>query len=745
MQSYFSKFIPPTTLSKVLFTTAFVVSTGLFQAIDIWNTHFNHHTWLYFLYSLLKITTLAFLAIACHSAGKILLSQECIAFLPRRFSSIDVLLFRLFSGSCFIGIIYFIAGYFNAYYYITALVITAPLIYKSYDGIASITSKLYTNSILNFSFKYIYLLNVPIVILTIISLTDAYIRGANTPTLTADVDIPNHYLNYYSQALYRFNGWWPTNHLLGFYYLKGSGLYFLGMSLTDPHGASLVGYLFFCFTLLLFYRTLSFYLPSNTTILFGGFLFTLSRFNHIVTYYKLHIMINSMALFAIYSSLVLLHLNIFSKRLNLALICFGVGFSICYPTMAIFASIFVSIALLFSFFTSKLEALKSLSYLVVSLLVSSTAIFIINYKMTGVFDYSMRAFDSFWNLDVFSSWMDPANLMIQLGLDYTDGKFNSLMSITNFQNGIQRFFQDIIVFSSPYSFHSLISSSIITTIIVINFFSIIFPDVFCLNSSQRTTIKFILICSFIYFIVLASINHMALNRAFLASSFLCILLLTSSLALVSSLIAHHFHFQHSYIIFISIIAALFTPQISNDIRPADWPFYSKAFIGKFTLLDSSEYNYPTRFYYDLQNALPSDSKALLLTSQNGALTIPKSIYQLGYSSDLRNLTTQILFGKPHNAVNALRMNNIRYAVIDIRKPLMYISLAPIFHPDFFFKHWKLFLKNDHFYVFELSPDISNDSDFIFLSTYRSMLMDIDKSHIRAYDKAHSIIHSKDYF
>jgi len=727
---------PSSVLPKLFFTVFFILNTLFFQIADVWSNHFNDHSWIYIPYSILKITSLVFLAMICHAAGKVILSGKRIGMLPQEFLFIDLVLFRFFSGASLIGLYYFIAGYIGAYYYITSLIVTVPLIYSSYQDLSIGLTRLKQFFVSLRPANFSLLINIAIVSVTVLSLTDTYLRGANTPTLTADVDIPNHYLNFYYQALNRFHGWWPTNHLLGFYYLKGSGVYFLGMGLTDVHGASLVGYLFYFFTLILFYRFISLTTNSNTLILFGGLLFTLSRFNHIVTYYKTHIMINSMAIFAMYSSILLLILNKKSRVITLALIAFGIGFPICYPTMAIFTSFLIFICIAYSFLTTRREAAGALSALVIALLVSSAVVFIINNKLTGVYDYSMRLFDSSWDLDTFSKWMDPANLRIQLGLDSTDGKSNNLLSMTSLSTGIQLFFQDIVIFTSPYDSHLIVSYLLIIFIILTQASAFIFPGIYSLDTKQRLAARYIALCGLVYFTVLAGINHMALNRAFLASSFLCVLLFTSSLSFASSLISSRFHFKHSQIILTLLCAAAFTPQFMNDIRPADWPHYFKAFSGKFTLLDSSEYNYPTKFYYELQNSLPKNSKVLLLTASNGALTIPDSIFQLGYSSDIRKNTSLILYSPPNIAIDALKEDEIHYAVIDTRKPLIYMCLSPIFNPDTLFDYWKILTKDGHFIVLELSPGTPNIPDNDFLTQYRKMLHNIDKSHLRAYDKAH---------
>ena len=238
-----------TTAAKLKYCTAalifcfpYVAFLFWFHYTDVYHRHFSESGAIVLLYNCFRTIFVFYLFWIIETPGILLLRTIARTELAQlgvleRFAAG----FLTGSGIWHVGM--FGLGYLNLYTLPTAIVLTVPLVFLSYDEVGTMVREMrrITSTGESVPIAPLSKSNSLLFGLLAVSFVTLFIVKAVHPNGSGDYY--THYF-YYFVSVIQHHGIWPNEVWYHYYYDKGAGLIFLGMLLTDPLAPQLVT---FCF------------------------------------------------------------------------------------------------------------------------------------------------------------------------------------------------------------------------------------------------------------------------------------------------------------------------------------------------------------------------------------------------------------------------------------------------------------------------------------------------------------------
>ena len=304
-----------------------------------------------------------------------------------------------FLGASTLALLMFILGFLKAYYFATAIIITAPLVglapFMLPALITTVKARFY--QILKISPTAVSLTYIALLISTVIVAIVLLLHKGIFPG-DLDSDVWMHYLHYYKEVSAN-GGLWPNDLWYHFYLSKGAGLFFLAAILTDVMSMPIVSWCFVILTAVIVYDILSEHIIYPLWPLLGALLVFLSLSaitNQYVTenttssFFKHHIVLMGFIAFALWCGIRFAH-NLSNEAAWLsgiagALSFFYIGIYMPTTVIPLIAIWFFEVAVVSLFLQKRpLQARVFIGFAVLALFGSMLA-FVINYFVTGLAD-----------------------------------------------------------------------------------------------------------------------------------------------------------------------------------------------------------------------------------------------------------------------------------------------------------------------------------------------------------------------
>ncbi|MBW7885067.1 MAG: hypothetical protein H3C34_21010 [Caldilineaceae bacterium] len=266
-----------------------IVWFGLFQWLDVWNAHFDLHTWHYYAYTPMRLLFMLLLALALIGTGRLVLAIVRKQWGPMQLGPIESVVAAFFLGASTWYLILFVLGLLGLmtrYLVVPAFVVSISLSLPLFSaGLRRLRQGIQEGSAAIHLLEAI-LVCIPLGALFVLWLQVLVNRGLSVAGF--EYDSSGHYLPYYRAVVE--NGGTAVNELwYHFWMTKGAGLHFVAVMLTDLQGPQLVSFLFLTMavvTLVIAVRRMS----GNLSLSFGAGVLFLAPFVHGFPYYqKLHI------------------------------------------------------------------------------------------------------------------------------------------------------------------------------------------------------------------------------------------------------------------------------------------------------------------------------------------------------------------------------------------------------------------------------------------------------------------------
>lgn len=235
-ESYFQYFVRAArTPGFLVYTGGYAALLAWFKLVDVYHAHFASRGLIVVAYNAFRVLFIFYLFWIVYAAGALLL---------RRFGkfselqTIERLVLGFFAGAGLWHIALLALGYLNLYTVPVAIAITVPFVALSYPTARDATwqlARIITEWQRTSWNKRLLVSAIAVLGLFLLVIKGLYPGGGH--------DYYTHYFYYYQEVIQQA-GIWPNKVWYHYYYSKGSGLFFLGMLLTDPLAPQLVT---FCF------------------------------------------------------------------------------------------------------------------------------------------------------------------------------------------------------------------------------------------------------------------------------------------------------------------------------------------------------------------------------------------------------------------------------------------------------------------------------------------------------------------
>jgi hypothetical protein len=268
---------PRRLLATLAFTAIYAGILLWFYGVDVYHQHFSEAGPLVLVHNVCRVLFIFYLFWIVHEAGAFLLrlvSGDAI----ESASAVERVVLRFFAGTGVWHVALVGLGYLGLYTRPIAVAITLPVVAVSYRRFAAAVRGL--RHLLATRFPqartpaaWLAVMRTPIGaatgLLAVLFVAVLMIKGLYP---SGGHDYFTHYFHYLRAVVERGNIW-PNEVWYHYYYLKGSGLFFLAMLLTDPLAPQLVTFTFYAASLLALFLMLRRLAPSSRWVCAGMVLF----------------------------------------------------------------------------------------------------------------------------------------------------------------------------------------------------------------------------------------------------------------------------------------------------------------------------------------------------------------------------------------------------------------------------------------------------------------------------------------
>lgn len=391
-----------------------------FQWLDIWNSHFDVHSWHYYAYSPMRLLFALFLAMAMIGSGSVVIGFVEKRWEPLGLDPLERLLAAFFLGASLWYVVCFllgIVGFLNRFWVVPGFVLSVSLSLGLINKAARYSRQRLQHLLATMSIPRIVLVSIPVGTLILLGIHILVNRGLSV--VGFEYDSSGHYLPYYRAVVE--NGGTAVNELwYHFWMTKGAGLHFVAVMLTDLQGPQLVSFVFLTaaiLALILFARNLS---GSLLVGLCGGVLFAAPFADQFPHFQKLHIV----TLALIGGMLWLLsrswQLGGLVRKSWLALFCLMACAAVLHtvPIAAIlipFLALTLGIYALLQYKGGHVQSWWTWAAPAAAAFLTAIGVLVLNHLVTGVME--LTPFRLFWNLADQTRFSSVASPYLMLFLD----------------------------------------------------------------------------------------------------------------------------------------------------------------------------------------------------------------------------------------------------------------------------------------------------------------------------------------
>jgi hypothetical protein len=223
------------TLGFLVYMGGYAALLAWFKLVDVYHVHFATKGLIVLVYNAFRVLFIFYLFWIVYAAGALALRRH------GKFSelrTIERLVLSFFAGAGLWHIALLTLGYLNLYTVPVAIAVTLPAVAWTYpdarDALSEFRRRIPPWRSVLWQ-KCLTVAAIALVGVLLLLIKGLYPGGGH--------DYYTHYFYYYQEVIAQ-GGIWPNKVWYHYYYSKGSGLFFLGMLLTDPLAPQLVT---FCF------------------------------------------------------------------------------------------------------------------------------------------------------------------------------------------------------------------------------------------------------------------------------------------------------------------------------------------------------------------------------------------------------------------------------------------------------------------------------------------------------------------
>lgn len=632
-----------------------------------------------------------------------------------------------FLGASTLALLMLILGFLKAYYFATAIIITAPLVglapFMLPALITTVKARFY--QILKtlptaVSLTYITLLISTVIVAIVLLLHKGIFPGE------LDSDVWMHYLHYYKEVSVN-GGIWPNDLWYHFYISKGAGLFFLASLLTDVMSAPIVSWCFVILTAIIVYDLLSDHISYPLWPLLGALLVFLSLSaitNQYVTenttssFFKHHIVLMGFIAFALWCGIRFAH-NLSNETAWLlgiagALGFLYIGFYIPTTVIPLITIWFFEVAMV-SFFLQK-KALQASIFIgfAVAALFGSLLAFLINYSVTGLADNTpVSLMWKFADKERFGKLWSPWIIEYYFLASSFDSQPVILSNILRVDiNWIAQlcrtwFFKDVPLLSY---------SIILTAFIGAGYSTSLWRPVLSVNKRNTILYTTLFIGNALLFAQFFK-NYNSLFRLYNFTVIFVILFIVLFWAAVLGPMSRH---KPSIVAVVILLSAGFFIKdlplhVTKNRARVLWQYVTGKISTKDAVADTdsminSYIKNDTRLSHFIKaNSYIKDGSKMLYMGQDcgpGYFFPVMVVSELSYA--LGNKYDTALFGSPEDARSAYQKLGINYFALNLRRQFFVgLPFSPLFKPENVQKYLELVWSDGDFYLLTWKPENSS--------------------------------------
>jgi len=376
-----------------------IISTSAIKGFSVWEIHFYENGPIVALYNLLRVILAFLVAISCYSAGRFVVRLS----VPK----LDLLIIRLYVGASILSIL----GVATSLW----LTVSYPLSIFIFTVLLFIAPHYIRNDLSNFSInrrnKNTILRSISVVLFTLICII--LIGRGIIPDLTTN-DYA-HYLPYY-EMVQNNQSTQPNGYFYHFFYSKGAGLIHLTAAISDIHIAQLINIIFISLISLTLYRIAILLLRPSGFVGLASVFALLASPLLLSPLYKSHAQVASLVFYLLYCG----GLFYFIKKAELLRLTIYAGIAVVAvtvmsPPITAFTSQIIFLQFLFALALRRGSIAKSNAILGGVIICSFSAILLLNYSTSGLFEITpMQLFYDMRNDLVLREWLSPATISSQI-------------------------------------------------------------------------------------------------------------------------------------------------------------------------------------------------------------------------------------------------------------------------------------------------------------------------------------------
>ena len=251
-------------MGSSLFTLFYAFLVGWFHWTRVWTDHYFEAGTVYIFYNAFRVAFLLYFALILFALGRSFLRWIAPMKVDLQLDSLSRFLLASYVGAAVFEIVMVILGFLHLYYPMVALILTLPWAFLSFPALKKFLGEIprILQKAIPEGFGYQRVTHGLLMGAALFLLIDLLVKKGLFPDIVGS-DPVGHYLPYFNKVLTRHH-LWPNQYFLNYFYLKGAGLNFLVLLLTDIQGSQLASFYYLTLSALTLYaltRKMSFSMP----------------------------------------------------------------------------------------------------------------------------------------------------------------------------------------------------------------------------------------------------------------------------------------------------------------------------------------------------------------------------------------------------------------------------------------------------------------------------------------------------
>lgn len=251
-------------MGSFLFTLFYAFLVGWFHWTRVWTDRYFEAGTVYIFYNAFRIAFLFYFTLILFALGRSLLRRIAPMKVDLQLDSLSRFLLASYVGAAVFEIVMVILGFLHLYYPMVALILTLPWVFLSFPALKKFLGEIprILQKAIPEGSGYQRMTHGLLMGAALFLLVDLLVKKGLFPDIVGS-DPVGHYLPYFNEVLTRHH-LWPNQYFLNYFYLKGAGLNFLALLLTDIQGSQLASFYCLALSALTLYaltRKMSFSIP----------------------------------------------------------------------------------------------------------------------------------------------------------------------------------------------------------------------------------------------------------------------------------------------------------------------------------------------------------------------------------------------------------------------------------------------------------------------------------------------------